>query len=300
MPKKVIVAGSINMDIVGTVKKHPVPGETISGQALNYYPGGKGANQAVASAKSGSHTIMIGHVGEDSAGMELVNFLEGQQIELAVKTVKGPTGTALIAVATETSDNTIIVIPGANATLTPDQLPLEIIQKNDILLSHFEIPTETIVAFYEAGRGQGTLNIFNAAPAAPISDKLYAAIDILIINETELMALASSHVDVENQYSILAALQKISRPHLKVIVTIGAKGAVLFENNSLLHISGHAVKAVDTTGAGDCFCGVLCGFLAQDHDLADAIQSANRAASISVTRHGAAPSMPTKDEIIQQ
>ena len=296
---KVIVAGSINMDIVTNVARHPVPGETVFGQELNYFPGGKGANQAVASAKFGSVTTMIGHVGDDASGVELVSVLERHNIQLAVKKIPNtPTGTALIAVSTATSDNSIIVVPGANATLTPDDVPQDLLQPGDILLSQFEIPADTILAFFEQGRAKNTLNIFNAAPALPIPAALYQAIDILIINETELAALAGVEVEADDENSLLIALQKLAQPHLKIIVTLGAKGAILFADNAIAtRIAGLKVKAIDTTGAGDCFCGTLASALAQQHDLPTALTFANRAAALSVTRIGAIPSMPHRDEL---
>jgi ribokinase len=201
--KKVIIAGSINMDIVATVKKHPVPGETLTGQDLNYYPGGKGANQAIAAAKMGAKTILIGHVGSDSAGEELIATLNKYGVHAEVEKIADtPTGTALIAVSSETSDNTIIVIPGANATLRPANLRHDLIDKGDILISQFEIPVETILAFFQAGRAKDTLNIFNAAPAMAINPDLYKEIDILIVNETELEMLSAMTVDVKNETSL--------------------------------------------------------------------------------------------------
>ncbi len=292
---KVIIAGSINMDIVATSNTHPKIGETVFGSNLQYFPGGKGANQAVSSAKLGGDTVMIGMVGQDGFGTDLVTFLESQNIENQIKTCDKPTGTAIITVSKETSDNTIVVIPGANFELRPEALESIPVNQKDILVSQFEIPVETITAFFKNGKPHGSINILNPAPAKIIPDDLFNLVDILVVNETELAVISKQ--DVNSKESIINAVAAIQKPKQSIIVTLGAKGATLFTDNEHFHVEGCEVSAVDTTGAGDCFVGAIAAQLSQGKNLKAAVQFANIAASICVTRPGAGPSMPTVSEV---
>ena len=295
---KVIVAGSINMDIVALTERHPKIGETVFGTDLKYFPGGKGANQAVSASKLGSKTTMVGMVGSDGFGKELVKFLEEQGIKNQIGTKpKTPTGTALITVSTVTSDNTIVVVPGANFQLTAKEVEKTQITKGDILVCQFEIPTDTIKAFFKKGKKVGTVNILNPAPAKSISKDLLVLVDVLILNETELEILSESKVDVEDEDSISNAVHKIKSGKQSIIVTLGEKGAVGFIKDTIVKIEGRKVKAVDTTGACDCFVGAIAAKLSKNSSLTDAIEFANVAASICVTRQGAGPSMPTLNEV---
>lgn len=294
---KVIVAGSINMDIVVTTKRHPEAGETVFGTDLKYFPGGKGANQAVSAAKLGAETVLLGKVGNDAFGEELINFLKEQNINTRVSKEEASTGTALITIAEETVDNTIVVIPGANFKLTEKDIVNINIEKDDILVSQFEIPLETIIAFFKKGREIETTNIFNPAPAQAIPDELLGLIDILILNETELSFLSGVTIDPANEESISTAVAKIQNDVMKVVVTLGEKGVMAFENDEIITIEGRKVKAVDTTGAGDCFVGAIAVALAQDKSFSDSLKFANIAASLSVTKQGAGPSMPSLEEV---
>lgn len=294
----VIVAGSINMDIVAVTERHPKVGETVFGTDLKYFPGGKGANQAVSSSKLGGTTTMVGMVGSDAFGKELTSFLEGQGIINRIsETPNFPTGTALITVATTTSNNTIVVVPGANFQLTNRQIEDIYISKGDILVCQFEIPTSTIEAFFKKGRKAGTINMLNPAPAKPISKDLLALVDILILNETELEILSESNIDIEDESSISSAVMKIKNSKQSVIVTLGEKGALGFIDDLIVKVEGKKVKAVDTTGAGDCFVGAIAAKISNGSTLIDAIEFANIAASICVTRQGAGPSIPTFEEV---
>ncbi|MCG3165613.1 MAG: Bifunctional ribokinase/ribose-5-phosphate isomerase A [Bacteroidia bacterium] len=296
---KVIVAGSINMDIVAITKKHPQIGETVFGTDLKYFPGGKGANQAVSSSKLGGKTTMVGMVGSDGFGKELIKFLEDQGMKNQIGiSSKNPTGTALITVSTETSNNTIVVVPGANFRLTEKEIEKTEISKGDILVSQFEIPTDTIQAFFKKGKKSGTINILNPAPAKKVSKDLLQLVDILILNETELEVLSEKKVDANDEASISNAVHKIKSGEQSIIVTLGERGAVGFIKDTIVKIEGKKVKAIDTTGAGDCFVGAIAAKLSKNASLTDAIEFANVAASICVTRQGAGPSMPTLKEVI--
>ncbi|MFA5155060.1 MAG: ribokinase [Patescibacteria group bacterium] len=295
---KVIVAGSINMDIVILAQHHPKIGETVFGDSLKYFFGGKGANQAIAAAKLGAQTLILGKVGSDTFGEELISNLKQQDIETHVSVGDGASsGTAIITVAAETSNNTIVVIPGANFLFSEKDIQNVNPGKGDILVSQFEIPEETITAFFKKGRVVGAINIFNPAPARTISRDLLDIVDILILNETELSYISNRVVDVFQEESIRKAVETISRGNLSVVVTIGEKGVMAFKDGAVINIAGKKVTAIDTTGAGDCFVGAIAASLAGGSSFKESLLFANVAASISVTRAGAGSSMPSLDEV---
>ncbi len=295
---KVIVAGSINQDIVVFSKSHPKIGETILGLDIKYFPGGKGANQAVASAKFGAKTLMLGKVGNDVFGRQLVAFLNQQSVETRVSVDRAmPTGIAIITVAEETANNTIVVVPGANFALAEDNINNVNFEKGDVLVSQFEIPIKTIVSFFKKGREVGATNILNPAPAQIIPKNLLSLVDILVLNETELNFISGMSADVTDDNSIKGAVNRIKHANLAVVVTIGSRGVVMCTDENIIRIPGREVKAIDTTGAGDCFVGVLAASITKGYSLTESIGLANIAASISVTREGAGPSMPSMDEV---
>src|SRR5882757_5005082 len=189
---RVFVAGSINMDVVATADRHPRLGETVAGREVFYFPGGKGANQAVAAAKLGAATTLIGRVGEDTFGRDLRTFLAAQGVDLAFvqDTAEAHTGTAIITVAN--ADNTIVVIPGANALVDAADVAAPTLAKGDIAVSQFEIPLPAISAFFKRARAAGAATILNPAPAVPFDRKLLDLADILILNESELGLLAKA------------------------------------------------------------------------------------------------------------
>ncbi|MFA5886324.1 MAG: ribokinase [Patescibacteria group bacterium] len=295
---KVIIAGSINQDIVVFAHHHPKIGETVFGNNLKYFPGGKGANQAIASAKLGARTVMLGRVGNDTFGEQLIVFLKQQNVETQILVEKdGPTGTAIITVAGQNSDNTIVVIPGANFLFTAQDIKDVSLEKGDILVSQFEIPIETVEAFFRKGRVAETINVFNPAPAQIISQSLLDIVDILILNETELSFISGMLVDVSSEESIKNAVQKIKNNNLIIVVTLGERGVIAFTDGNIIKVPGRKVKVIDTTGAGDCFVGALAASMARGKTFTESLVSANIAASISVTREGAGSSMPSLDEV---
>src|SRR5512144_1225660 len=191
---RVFVAGSINMDVVATAERHPRIGETVAGQAVLYFPGGKGANQAVAAAKLGASTTLIGRLGTDAFGRQLRTFLAAQGVDLAlVKDTAGThSGTAIITIAN--ADNTIVVVPGANALVSADDVAAPVLAKGDVAVSQFEIPLPTIAAFFKRARAAQATTILNPAPAMACSPELLDLVDILILNETELGLLAQTEL----------------------------------------------------------------------------------------------------------
>src|SRR6478735_4705645 len=295
---RVFIAGSINMDVVATADRHPKVGETVAGRQVLYFPGGKGANQAVAASRLGVKTTLIGRLGKDSFGAELRMFLGAQGIELgSVRDADTHSGTAIITVAA--SDNTIVVIPGSNALVSADDVANVPLAKGDVAVSQFEIPLPTIAAFFQRARSAGATTLLNPAPAQKMSAELLALVDILVLNETELGFLAGVELsDGDEAATIIdVARQLQAREDQIICVTLGKRGVLALAGREEFAVPGRAVKAVDTTGAGDCFVGALAARLADGVDLRAALAFANAAASISVQRMGAGPSMPTAEEV---
>jgi ribokinase len=296
---RVFVAGSINMDVVATAIRHPKIGETVAGDAVHYFPGGKGANQAVAAAKLGASAALIGRLGADAFGQQLRAFLAAQGVDLAlVKDTPGAdSGTAIITVAD--ADNTIVVVPGANARVTADDVAAPALARGDVAVSQFEIPLFTISAFFQRARAAGATTILNPAPAIACSPALLDLADILILNETELGFFTHTELhDSDAPDRFVAAARRLQTDANGIIcVTLGRRGVLALVGGEAVMIAGRAVKAVDTTGAGDCFVGALAAQLAGGAAIRDALSYANAAAAICVQRMGAAPSMPTAAEV---
>ncbi|WGS01351.1 ribokinase [Bradyrhizobium sp. ISRA443] len=295
--RRVFVAGSINMDVVATAERHPRIGETVAGDAMLYFPGGKGANQAVASAKLGVPTTLVGRLGADAFGQELRTFLAAQGVDLAfVKDTPGThSGTAIITIAN--ADNTIVVVPGANAKVDADDVAAPILAKGDVAVSQFEIPLPAIAAFFARARAAGATTVLNPAPAKKADAVLLDLVDILILNETELGFLSGMELRDGDAPARFAEAARALAPDKIVCVTLGKRGVLALVERQPLLIPGREVKAIDTTGAGDCFVGALASQLAVGKPLRDALAYANIAASICVQRMGAAPSMPTAKEV---
>lgn len=295
---RVFVAGSINMDVVTTADRHPKVGETVAGKAVHYFPGGKGANQAVASAKLAAPTTLIGRLGTDGFGQQLRTFLTAQAIDLAhVKdTSEADTGTAIITVAD--ADNTIVVVPGANALVSVEDVAAVVLAKGDVAVSQFEIPQATIRAFFQRARAAGATTILNPAPAILFGKDLLDLVDILILNETELGFLTNTELrDSDDPARFVEAAQPLQGSDRIICITLGKRGVLALIDGQASVIAGRAVKALDTTGAGDCFVGALASQLAGGTAIRNALDYANAAASICVERMGAAPSMPTAAEV---
>ncbi|MBR0850957.1 ribokinase [Bradyrhizobium diazoefficiens] len=296
---RVFVAGSINMDVVATAARHPKVGETVAGLEVLYFPGGKGANQAVAASRLGARTTLIGRLGKDSFGAELRAFLAAQGIDLGSvrETAEAHSGTAIITVAA--ADNTIVVIPGSNALVSTDDVAAAPLAKGDVAVSQFEIPLPTIAAFFARARAAGATTLLNPAPAQAMSGELLALVDILVLNETELGFLAGTELSEADAAARIfdVALRLQAREDQTICVTLGKRGVLALAGREEIFVAGRLVQAVDTTGAGDCFVGALAAQLADGAPLRSALAFANAAASISVQRMGAGPSMPTAGEV---
>ena len=295
---RVFVAGSINMDVVATAERHPRIGETVTGDAVLYFPGGKGANQAVAAARLGAPTRLTGRLGKDAFGDELKAFLAAQGVDLSFvqQTSEAHTGTAVITIAN--ADNTIVVIPGANALVSAADVAAPVLAKGDVAVSQFEIPLPSISAFFSRARAAGAPTILNPAPAIEAERDLLDLADILVLNESELGLLAKTELrDTDAAAVFIEAARSLQTKGKTICVTLGKRGVLALVDGKPLIIPGHTVKAIDTTGAGDCFVGAVAAQLATGASIREALDYANSAASICVQRMGAAPSMPTAAEV---
>lgn len=295
---QITIAGSINMDIVAQTTRHPKPGETVFGTDVHFIPGGKGANQAVAASRLGGNVRILGKIGEDAFGETLQRFLRSEQLNLdGVTSSEAPTGTALIVVD-ENSENTIVVIPGSNAKLSINDLDVVELAQSEIVVSQFEIPQQVIHALFKRARAAGAITILNPAPAAPCPRGLLALTDYLIVNETELAFYVDRELVEGDKDGVVSLARKVRvNSDQVVIVTLGAKGAICIYGDELIEISSHKVKAIDTTGAGDCFVGALAVAISEEKSLKSALEFANAAAAISVQRLGASASLPTRAEV---
>jgi ribokinase len=296
---RVFVAGSINMDVVATAGRHPRIGETVVGDAVLYFPGGKGANQAVAAAKLGAPTTLIGRLGKDAFGHDSKAFLAAQGIDLSFvqESAEAHTGTAIITVAN--ADNTIVVVSGANALVSAADVTGPLLSQGDVAVSQFEIPLPAIGAFFTRARSVGATTILNPAPAIESNRELLDFVDILILNETELGFLAKTELrDTDDYPRFIEAARSLQMGEDKIVcVTLGKRGVLALVGGEPLIVPGRTVKAIDATGAGDCFVGAVAAQLAGGKSIHDALDYANAAASICVQRMGAAPSMPTAREV---
>ncbi|MCX5125194.1 ribokinase [Streptomyces sp. NBC_00347] len=289
----IAVLGSTNMDLVAYVAKAPRLGETVTGRAFRTAPGGKGANQAVAAARSGGEVVMIGAVGADEFGVRLRSALAGAGVETAaLRTVEGASGTAHITVDDE-GGNSIIVIPGANALVTSlEPGDAARIGAADSLLLQLELPLEAVLAGALAARAQGVRTILTPAPAQPLPAELLAATDLLVPNEHEAAALTGL-TDVH--LAAAALLQDVP----EVVVTLGAAGVLYAaRGHEPLAVPAPPVRAVDTTAAGDTFVGALAVALGEGRPMPEALRWASAAAALSVQRPGAQDSMPTRAEVV--
>lgn len=298
---KILVIGSANTDMVISSPWFPKPGETIIGGGFLTNHGGKGANQAVAAARLGGDTVYIGKVGNDDFGRSTIEMMQKEGIDTSGVLVSdsAPTGVALIT-TNPAGENTIVIDPGANMQLTPhDILNAEsVIAQAGIILMQLETPVETIATAAALGKKHGAYVILNPAPAParPLPKELLENLDLLIPNETEAAYISGK--DTESDAGVAEAISAIRSQGVgDVMITLGSKGVAAIVSGQTVTVPAFRVKAVDTTAAGDTFCGALCVALAEGKAITDAIRFGNKAASISVTRRGAQMSMPTRAEV---
>jgi ribokinase len=271
----VCVVGSSNLDLVASAAVLPVAGQTVLGHHYAEHPGGKGLNQAVAAARSGARTTFVSAVGDDSAAQVLLDVMRADNIDTTHVALRSgiATGRALIGVADD-GENSIIVVPGANATVTAQVLP-----PSRVVLAQLEVPLATIEHAFREARRMGATTVLNPAPAQTLASDLLSLCDVVVPNEREAELLGG--VDALLRLGATA-----------VVVTRGADGATLTTADGSMAIEPFAVRALDTTAAGDTFCGALCARLAAGDQLPAALRFASAAAAISTTRAGAVPSIP--------
>ena len=282
----IAVVGSINLDLVVTVERHPAPGETVIGGDRRELPGGKGANQAVAVARLGAPVAMVGRVGLDAQGGRLRDHRAHEGIDVAHVTVDddAPTGMALIAVD-GSGENTIVVSPGANAHVGTGDVEAagEVLAGAAVTLLQHEVPGSAVSAAIAAAGGKVVLN---PAPARALARE----VDVLVPNRGELSKLAGREGD---PVDLARGLERAKA----VVVTLGAEGVAVVEGERVEHIEAPRVHTVDSTGAGDAFCGALAQALADGADLVEAARWAVRVAAVSVTRVGAQSGLPRRAEV---
>jgi ribokinase len=291
----VAIVGSLNIDIVASVDHHPRPGETVIGGPLFRNQGGKGANQAVAAARLGQLVGMVGAVGDDDSGRELIEAMNRQGVDAThIRVMEDEhSGTALIAVDPE-GENTIVVSPGANALVSPADIDAAgpLLEQAAVTLLQLEIPLEAVEAAAEASGG---IVVLNPAPFRPLPESVLDRVDVLVPNAGELAALVGGRAG-EDLDDVVEMASRIRGPEV-VVVTLGARGALLVSGGSSHRVAAPEVEVVDTTAAGDCFCGALADALVRELSYEAAVDWAVRCAALSTTRKGAQPSLPTRAEV---
>jgi len=294
----VCVVGSINMDLVVRTPRLPAPGETILGGPFETFPGGKGANQAVAAARMGARVSMVGRIGADDYGQTLRALLVREGVDAtAIRATAGTaTGVGVILVDERTGENTIVVAPGANARLTPDDVETVagLVRSAAVLLVQLETPFETVATAIRIARGAGRRVALNAAPAAAVPEEMLRQTDLLIANRGEAALLTDGEEDDDPQALARNALRLGSAA---VVVTAGPEGACLATKDASLRVPSIPVRAVDSTAAGDAFCGAVAAWLAAGRSAEEAVRAGCVAGALAATRAGAIPSLPKAEDV---
>ena len=301
MKKSILVVGSINMDLVVEVRGLPQKGETVFGETIRYVPGGKGANQAVAASRLGTQVSIIGKVGKDHFGEQLLDFLKKEKLSLkGVSRSSIPSGLAVITVDGKGGDNTIVVLKGANTEVSVDYIEKhsELIKKANVITSTYETPQKSVEKLFGLAKKFGKTTMLNTSPVLKTAESLWRKVDYLVLNEKELSFYAGSKKRLEDIEEMIKAGKKLLDKGVQnVIVTIGPRGAVTVTKDKVIRTEGLKVNAVDTTAAGDCFTAALATQINSGARLEEALDFANQAAAISVQRWGASSSLPYLHEV---
>jgi len=292
----VVVFGSINLDLVTRVARFPEPGETLAAESFATYPGGKGANQALAAARAGATVRLFGAVGRDAFADPALELLGASGVDLGgVARVDERTGCATILVDAH-GENCIVVAAGANARADPDAVPDAALTPATILVLQQEVPEHANAALIARARRLGARIVLNAAPARPLAIELLRQIDVLVVNETEAAALAAPHGGPATAAAFANSAAAIS-PRLAIAVTLGSKGAIIGSDAGLFSAAPSRIDVVDTTGAGDAFVGALAAALDRGATMRDALPRAVAAGTLACTIAGAQPSLPDRAAI---
>jgi ribokinase len=299
-PGRIVVVGASNVDLVSYVPRLPAPGETLHGSAFEIGYGGKGANQAVMAARLGSRVSLVTKLGRDAFGQGALEHLRANGIDTthAHVTDEAPSGVAPIAV-TPDGTNAIIIVTGANDLLTVDEIELArpAVAAASAVVCQLEIPLEVTLAALRTAREEGALTILTPAPASDVlPDELFRLTDVLCPNEGESELLTGGRARTDAEAVALAQVLRARGPRA-VVLTLGERGCLVVDDDGATALPGHAVEAVDTTGAGDAFVGSLAHFLSAGDDLRSAARRANLVAAVSVRRRGTQPSFPTAADL---
>jgi ribokinase len=293
------VVGSANVDLVAYADRLPARGETIRGQAFERFLGGKGVNQAVAAARAGAEALLVSAVGKDSFGDYVLAALRDAGVEISeIERTSASTGVAAITVGG--GDNQIVVVPGANDLIDVRRMRGLAFAAGDVCVAQLETAPAVVEAAFEQARSRGALTLFNPAPAVAEAKSLFPLADVLVVNETECASFTGAPFDLSDAaQAIRDAAKKLGLgPNQTFVVTVGEQGVRALSRGRAISIAGHRVAAVDTTGAGDCFCGTLAAALGRGEAIEAALSEANAAAALSVTKKGAAASMPARAEVL--
>lgn len=295
----VVVIGSLNIDLVVRVEKFPEPGETIAGSDLQIIPGGKGANQAAAISRLGKSVTMIGRVGRDDFGKQLIDNLALFNVDVCgiQRDATRPTGSALITVDSQ-GENWIVISPGANAQVDGEDIDqhLSIIRNAGYLLLQFEIPLESVIHAARVAKGFGTKIIVNPAPFMPIPPTLMKEIDVLILNEVEASSLLAREIrDIQSALEAIRLVPPLGPQ--AVVITLGGDGCVVSDGREVKHIPPYQVPVVDSTAAGDAFIGGFVSGLLDKLSISAAAKFGNTCGALTVTKAGAQTSLPSLNEV---
>ena len=297
----VSVVGSFVYDLVAKAPRRPKTGETLIGESFGMFLGGKGANQAIASSRSGASVHMIGRLGNDLFGNQFLEKFSNEGISTDFVVIDDVNGTGVgMPLIDATGDNSIVLIPQANMALSVDDVnnAFEPIASSDVLILQLEVPIDASQRAAEIAKENNTMVLLNPAPAREIPDSFLRLVDVLIPNEIETEILSGMKTTTDDQ-AIEAARALTSKGISTVILTLGHRGALLLTDEIEKRVPGFAIEAVDTTAAGDAFCGALATSLAQGSTIEDAVWVANAAGALAVTKLGAEPSLPKKADLDQ-
>jgi len=299
MNNRMVVIGSLNMDLVVYAPRHPLVGETIMGSSFFTNPGGKGANQAVAAARLGGIVTMVGKLGGDPFASQLKLSLQSNNVNIdrLMQDQDATTGIALITIGSD-GDNSIIVVPGSNMLLSPQDIDKveELIASADLLLFQLEIPIPTVLHAAKIGKTYGARVVLNPAPAQTLPQELLGLIDLLILNETETAILTGCSID-NDEALVAAGKLLVNRIPGEVILTLGEKGCMWLGKSRVVNTPAFPVHTVDTTAAGDAFIAGVVVAMMDNRSIEDALRWGNAAGAITVTRRGAQSALPDREQV---
>lgn len=297
---EILVIGSSNIDLIATMENFPLKGETLQGLSFHQTMGGKGANQAMAAHKAGGNVSFVTFLGNDVNGRSTLDYYkqEGLDVSLSLLIDNVPSGTAMIWVDNK-GENSIVIIPGANNKLSSDYILKleEYIARASVVVLQMEIPFQTIETICSLAHKHNTMVMLNVAPAYKLNNSLLKTIDILVVNKSEAETLTGVKVELGNEEDVVDLL--LNNGVKTVLLTLGEKGSILKSQEEIYFVPAHSVKTIDTTAAGDTFCGAFIAEYMRTQDFVKALEFATAASAICVTRMGAQPSIPTQAEVYE-